>query len=222
MIFLAQEATVRTLLSLKKWLPPVASATAVAMLIAFMPATAGAASVTTATPLLGSMLCFGSLTNSTDTTDLPDGDLTVLGAYLQRIKTDIAPFPSVPATVTITLGWYVDATCTTLSANGQKATAATDPCVQASYATGSYIPAAKGTFPNTSQPNILTANFVEVGQSSPNSQPGVPHSDPFGGCTATFQVLPYAKGTASNMTFTGLSGSCKMSGSEISLACENH
>src|ERR1700688_4818264 len=129
------------------------------MLIAFMmPATAGAAGVTTATPLLGSMLCFGSLTNSKDTTDLPDGDLTVLGAYLKRISTDIAPFPSINATVTITLCWYVGASCTTLSANGQKASAATDPCVQASYATGTYIPAAKGTFPNSSQPNIITAN----------------------------------------------------------------
>ena len=214
----------RTLLSLKKWLPPVASATAVAMLIAFMPATAGAASVTTATPLLGSMICFGSLTNvpTAEAAVLPDGDLTVLGAYLQRIKTDIAPFPSVPATVTITLGWYVDASCKTLSANGQIATAASDPCVQASYATGNYIPANKNTFPNVSQPNIMTANFVPVGQTSPNSQPGVPNSDPFGGCTATFEVFPYAKGTSSNMSLTGLTGSCPMAGSQISLACENH
>ena len=213
----------RTLLSLKKWLPPVASATAVAMLIAFMmPATAGAASITTATPLLGSMLCIGSLSNSKDATDLPDGDLVVLGAYYKRVSTDIAPFPSVSATVTITLGWYVDAECLTLSANGQVASAANDPCVQASYATGTYIPAAKNSFPNSAPPDNISVTFVASGQDSPNSQPGVPNSDPFLGCGATFQVLPFAKGTASNMTFLGLTGSCKMAGSEITLACENH
>ena len=217
----------RTLLSLKKWLLPVASATAVAILIAVMaPTTAGAASLSTSVPLLGSMMCAGSLIGSPDQTDLPNGDLVVIGAYYKLNTADVAPFSqSGSGTVTMSMGFLVGGSCFALTANGQKATAATDPCGQTTYLVGSYTVASKGTFSTPTQPAVISAKFTQLGQFSPLGEPPALGSDPFEGCTATFEVYPYAKGTSSNMTFTGLtntSGSCKMAGSQISLECENH
>ena len=214
----------RTLLSLKKWLLPVASATAVAILIAVMvPTTAGAAGISTTTPLLASMVCVGSLSNSPDTKDLPDGDVAVIGAFEQRVSTDVAPFSeSASGTVYFTMGLLVDAPCTSLDSNGQAATAGSIPCGQTSDWVGTYKVSSKGTFPVTAQPAVISATATNVGQVAPLAEPAPLNSDPFEGCTATFEVYPYAKSTSSNMTFTGLTGTCKMAGSAITLECENH
>ncbi len=221
----------RTLLSLKKWLLPVASATVVAMLIAVMaPTTAGAASLSTTVPLLASMVCVGSLTGS-GTTALPDGDVVVIGAFEQRTTTDIAPFSeSSSATVYFTTGFLVDAPCTSLDSNGQGATAMSEPCGETTDWVGNYT-ITKGAFPVPEQPAVISAMATNVGQvpvavggAAAGGEPAPSGSDPFAGCTSTWEVYPYSKSTSSNMTLTGMScpSSSEMANVGLTLECENH
>ncbi len=242
----------RTLLSFKKTLLPVASAMGVVMLVAAMLPAPAAAAVTTSTPLLASVTCIGSLQNSGDKTDMPDASFAALGAFYQQEVNkqctgaatpypccttsgkgkcnDVAPFGQKSAgngTLSLDLGFYFNASCTALSANGQPGTASGTPCSQGTFGFGTYT-VYPGKYINTTLPPAsMSVTFIDHSPAVAMGPPGPPASDPLRGCTATFEVYPDAAGgksaTASIMSLTGLSCTgAPMAGSQMTMECEAH
>ncbi|MFZ0887551.1 MAG: hypothetical protein WA005_03795 [Candidatus Binataceae bacterium] len=216
----------RTLLSLKRMLLPAVSATGVATLIAVMiPAAAHAFSSPT---VLSNTVCQGNLQGSTDES-MPNGPFVALGSYYKILKTDVAPF-RVSGTLTFQLGFYMDASCTSLTVDGQPGTDNQAPCVQTTFATGTATVYKGKDITTKLPPTTLNLTFApQLPQLDPPNPPAAPGSDPLSGCTATAVVYPMDdnKGKpadASNMTFAV---SCPSSapvgsGAVMTMECEAH
>lgn len=215
----------RTILSLKKTVP-VASAMAVAMLIAvIIPATASA--LTTSSPLLANLFCVGNVQNSKNTALIPEGNLVVVGSFLQLINTDVPPFGK-RGTVSLDLGFIIQGSCKDQNVNGQARTVAEDPCIQTAFCTGPSTPYTGKDNLTAVPPTTIACTFQpQLGQVSPPSPPGAPNSDPFVGCTATFEAFPMTDnvgkpGDAANLTFSLDCAGTPMAGTQMSMECQSH
>lgn len=195
--------------------PSLAIAAGAAMLIVGALATdAGAAGLATTFPLLGSTQCVGRISNSPLAT-VPNGDYQAAGVFGKRINKDV--FPSTKdGKVTWVFGVYTSGTCKALDAGGQPALAATSPCIQTVYGTGDYSTTKTKNGPIVGAMNVV---FSIEPQLNPPSPPQGAGSDPFEGCSATFAVFPFGSGKRADMTLTGLSGTCPMSGTKMNMVC---
>lgn len=141
--------------------------------------------VKASTAITGSVLCRGTMAASTDTADLPVGDM-----YLEMALFTGSPanLPTAKKSVAIT-GLFL------LAINGKCSSGLfsesdTPPCAQEGEFYGSITLGANGG------PNPMALSFVANPSTSLTD-------DPLEGCLGSFQVLPYSKNTQAYFVSTG-------------------
>jgi len=160
------------------------------------------------TSVTGSVLCRGTIANTGDSADLPNGDMYM---ELALFKGSPATFPTAKKPVAITgLSLIaINASCSSsISGNSP-------PCSQEGEFYGSI------TLGTNGGPNPMTLTFVPLPASSSTV-------DVLQGCLASFQVLPYSKSTQSYFVSTGPliqdpapgAVSCGAKGTSIVVSCQ--
>ena len=174
-------------------------------------AAAAAPTIKPSVNVIASVQCQGTIANTTDSTDLPNGNVDWGFGFL--LGSPAAKFPArgKPAQkVNGVFGLEIDGSC-----QGLNTTQAQVPCAQGGQFAGT-IAAPPATSPTS--PGTMTISFSDL-----TGVFAAEGKDVLDGCTATFQVLPFAQNLSANLiTSAALGGTCKAAGTSLVLECLSH
>jgi len=160
---------------------------------------------------IASAQCHGTIANTQDGTDVPNGDVDWNFGFLSG--TPAAKFPTKKGATNAVSGVFTLEIAN--KCQGLNATSVAAPCAQGGQFTGT-IAAPPTTSANS--PGTMSISFSDF-----TGAFAAEGKDVLDGCMATFAVLPFGANASANLITTGaLAGSCAASGTSIVLGCLAH